>query len=67
MVSEANKAEMDQLCSEFDCRVNLVSKTIEPKFQSLDKAFAETVKKFESNLEAVGNVAQKVVMKEKEI
>ena len=67
MVSEANKAEMDKLCSEFDCLGDLVSKTIEPRFQSLDKTFAKTVKNFESSLEAVVNVAQKVVMKEKEI
>ena len=67
MVSEANNIEMDKLCSEFDCLGDLVSRTIEPRFQSLDKTFAETVKTFKSSLEAVVNVAQKVVMKEKEI
>ena len=54
---------MDKLCSEFDCLGDLVSKTIEPNFQSLDKTFAETVNKFKSSLEAVVNVAQRVVRK----
>ena len=61
--SEANNAEIDKLCSEFDCLGDLVFKTIEPRSQSLDKTFAETVKKFKSSLEAVVNVAQKVVRK----
>ena len=63
MVSEANNTEMDKLCSEFDCLGDLVSKTIEPRFQSLDKTFAETVKKFELSSELVINVAQRVVRK----
>ena len=42
--SETNKAEMDKLCSEFDRLGDLVSKTIERRFQSLDKTFAEKVK-----------------------
>ena len=45
MGSEANKAEVDKLCFEFDCLGDLVSKAIKPRFQSLDKTFAEKVKK----------------------
>ena len=45
MGSEANKAEVDKLCFEFDCFGDLVSKVIKPRFQFLDKTFVEKMKK----------------------
>ena len=67
MGSEVNKAELDKLCFGFDCLGDLVFKTIEPGFQSLEKTYAETVKKFESNSEAVVNVSQRVVRKKEQV
>ena len=64
MGSEIIKAELDKLCFGFDCLGDLVFKTIEPGFQSLEKTYAETVKKFESSSEAVVNIAQRVARKE---